>query len=58
MSTEPLTVRGWVLVVAIGWMIIGGFGACGATMMLVPAWQAAHGRGHTGNLHPDRAQLL
>jgi hypothetical protein len=48
MSTGPLAVRGWAIAIAIGWVIIGGFGACGATIMLVPAWQAAHGGGHMG----------
>lgn len=40
--------RARLRVVAIAWVIIGGFGTCGATVLLIPAWQAAHGGGHTG----------
>lgn len=44
----PPNMRIRLVVVAIGWAIIGGIGACGSGFMLVSDWRAAHGGGVTG----------
>lgn len=36
------------LLVAIGFLIVGGLGAVGATVLAVPDWRAAHGGGVSG----------
>lgn len=46
--TGPPTMRVRLMVVAIGWVVIGGIGACGSGFLLVPDWRAAHGGGVTG----------
>ena len=48
MSKPPPPSPPLLIIIAIGWVIVGGCGACGSTVMLVSAWQAAHGIGHTG----------
>jgi hypothetical protein len=45
---RPPNMRVRLMVVAIGWVVIGAIGACGSGFMLVPDWQAAHGGGVTG----------
>ena len=50
MSEGPREIPAPQLVVAIAALIIGGSGICGATVLLIPTWQAAHGAGHTGIL--------
>jgi hypothetical protein len=35
-------------IVGFAMLIVGALGACGAAVLLVPAWQATHGAGHTG----------
>lgn len=46
--TKSPNTRVRLMVVAIGWVVIGAIGACGSGSMFVPAWQAAHGGGVTG----------
>ena len=48
MLATPPNMHARRLVVAIGMLVIGGFGILGASVLTVPAWQAAHGGGHTG----------
>jgi hypothetical protein len=48
MSRTPPPASPLLIAIAIVWVIIGGFGACGSAILLVPAWQAARGSGHTG----------
>jgi hypothetical protein len=48
MVARSPSIRARLLVLAICWAIIGGFGTCGSAVLLIPAWQVANGGGHTG----------
>jgi hypothetical protein len=45
---QPPNLRLRLKILAIGWVVIGGFGACLAGLALVPDLRAAHGDGVTG----------
>ena len=47
---EPPHIRRRLIVVAAGWVIIGGLIACGTGVALVPAVRAAHGGGVAGTI--------
>jgi len=46
--SEQRSWRSRRLIVAIGFVVLGTFGSCGAVMLAVPAWRAAHQGGRVG----------